>query len=383
MEDCSRPAFPALLPSAQEAPLGAPRLALGSLRPVLGLLEASRLVPERILTRAGLPADLFARPDDTPVALADYFRLCEQMAVQGDDESCHVSLRPLMAGTSELVQARLRGCRTLADLLDVVAGSYNIIHGRRYNRVVRRGTGIAYEIDDTDFPYALGHDAPFVILSLECLLVYVHVLLLSAVAEGETLVLRRLATRGRAPTAAAALGAAGAQETHLRYWGVPIRHEAPRFALVYGAEAERIAVSPERSPVIAARTIYGGVADMLDRLRPPGRSGAFAERVARLLDEGLTGDRPGDQGAVARRLGISVATLRRALEAEGTRFRDVRAQVLNRAAQAALRDGRSVADVADRLAFSDGRSFARAFRHWNGVSPADYARQARMSENVR
>lgn len=353
-------------PDLHHRPSDPPVLTVGSVRPVQEIIAASRLSPERLLRQAGLAADLFAQPDDALLPLADYFRLCEQMALQGDDESCHISLRPLMAGTSELVQARLLGCRTLAGLLDVIANSYNIIHGRRYNRVSRRGALVSYEIDDTDFPYALGHDAPFVILSLECLLVYVHMLLLSAVPEGADIRLRRLTTRGSAQ----------GPGTHLRFWQVPIRHEAPGFALVYEGDPDEVPVTPQSSLVINARTIYGGVADMLESLRPPPRTDRLADRVMRLI-----AGRQADQAAAARHLGISVATLRRALEAEGTSFRELRVAVLNRDAQAALREGRSIGDVAEMLAFSDGRSFARAFRLWNGVSPGDYRRAADDERN--
>lgn len=342
-------------------------LRLGNLRPLTELMAASRLVPARVLHRAGLPVDMFDRPDDTPIALSDYFRLCEQMALQGEDESCHVSLRPLMAGTSELVQARLLGCRTLSDMLDVVASSYNIIHGSKYNRVTRRGQRAIYEIDDTDFPYALDHDEPFVILSLECLLVFVHTLLLSAVANPQEVRLIRMTTRGNDPMA----------QGHLAFWQVPVQGGAPLFSLVYSGDLDRVAVTPQASPVINARTIYGGVADMLDRLAPPSRHEGLAHRVKELIAR-----RYQDQAEVARMLGLSVASLRRALSAEGTSFRDLRADILNHAAQQALQHGQSVQDVAEMLGFSDGRSFARAFRQWNDASPGDYLRTLGMSENV-
>ena len=34
---------------------------------------------------------------------------------------------------------------------------------------------------------------------------------------------------------------------------------------------------------------------------------------------------------------------------------------------------RHPADVAEQLGFADGRSFARAFKMWNGTTPARYA----------
>lgn len=344
-----------------------PYLTVGSLRPLTDIMAASRLMPDRVLHRAGLSSDLFDGPGDRPVALSDYFRLCEQMALQGGDESCHVSLRPLMVGTSELVQARLLGCSSLSDMLDVLANSYNIIHGSKYNRVLRRRDSTIYEIDDTDFPYAMGHDEPFVLLSLECLLVYVHVLLLSAVEDRAEVRLRRMTTRN----------GDAAPGSHLAFWQVPVVGKAPSFSLVYSGDLDRVAVAPGLSPVINARTIYGGVADMLDQLQPPERTEHLADRVERLIAA-----RRLDQGEAARALGMSVASLRRALEAEGTSFRDLRAVILNREAQMALKDGQSVQDVAEMLHFSDGRSFARAFRQWNGVSPGEYVRLAVVSENV-
>ncbi len=342
-------------------------LRVGSLRPLIDIMTASRLSPERVLARAGLPADLFDGPDDRTIPLPDYFRLCEQMALQGDDESCHVSLRPLMAGTSELVQARLLGCASLSDMLDVLANSYNIIHGRKHNRVIRKRHMTVYEIDDTDFPYALGHDEPFVILSLECLMVYVHTLLLSAVTHMDDVHLRRMTTRG----------GAAPPGSHLGFWQVPVIGNAPVFSLVYSGDLDHIAVAPQQSPVINARTIYGGVAAMLDRLQPPERAERLSDRVERLIARQHL-----DQGEAATHLGMSVASLRRALEAEGTSFRDLRAAILNRAARNALRDGQSVSDVAEMLHFSDGRSFARAFRQWNGISPGEYIRSTLLSDNV-
>jgi AraC-like DNA-binding protein len=335
----------------------APSLPIGAVRPLLGVMEASGLVPGHVLRRAGLEAELFDGPDEAPLRLSDYFRICEQMALQGGDESCHVSLRPLMVGTSELVQARLRGCATMAEVMEVLANSYNIIHGHRYNQVQRRGGAISYTIDDADFPYAFDPADAFVLLSLECLLVYVHMLLLSLAADGTAVPLRSIRTRG----------AAGAR-SHLAFLGVPIRVSAGQFGLDYDAALEGIGVAAAASPVLSARTIYGGVADMLDRTGPLAAAGP--DIIGRVERE-LAGGRH-DQVEVAAALGMSVASLRRRLGEIGLQFRDVRARYLNSVAQAALEDGNSIADIAENLGFSDGRSFARAFRQWNGVAPGDF-----------
>lgn len=344
-----------------------PILNIGALRPLLDMMHASGLDATSLLSLAGLRTDLFEQADTYNITVADYFRLCEQMALHGDDESCHISLRPLMAGTSKLVQARLMGCRCLSEMLEVVASSYNIIHGHRYNRIIRgRGTTI-YEIDDTDFPYALGHNEPFVILSLEALLVYVHIVLLSAVGDRQALRLQRMTTRARPE--AASIG-------HLDYWQVPVRRGADTYSLLYAGNPDDIMVSPENSPVLSARTIYGGVAEMLDRLSPPVVTENLSSRVKKMIAHKYC-----DQAEASRQLGMSVASLRRALDSEGTSFREIRSVILNRQAQTALRGGHSVQDVAEMLHFSDGRSFARAFHQWNGITPGAFAKDAGAKED--
>ena len=346
---------PSLPPSDDHGP----SLTVDAVRPLLGVMEASGLVPAHVLRRAGLSADLFEGAGDGPLRLSDYFRICEQMALLGGDESCHVSLRPLMVGTSELVQARLRGCATMAEVMEVLANSYNIIHGHRYNQVQRRGGTISYAIDDADFPYAFDPEDAFVLLSLECLLVYVHVLLLSLAPGAAPIPLRSVRTRGPA-----------ADRGHLAFLGVPVKASAGLFGLDYDASLESIGVAAAQSPVLSARTIYGGVADMLDRLGPVTTEALdIVDRVERELARGRH-----DQADVASALGMSVASLRRRLTEAGLAFRDLRARYQNSIARAALEDGSSIGDIAESLGFSDGRSFARAFRQWNGIAPGDYRR---------
>jgi AraC-like DNA-binding protein len=354
------------LPAAQIA--APPTIAVASITPLLAIMTASGLAPAQVLRRAGLPVDLLESAGETPVRLSDYFRICEQMALQSGDESCHVSLRPLMVGTSELVQARLRDCVTMSGVMDVVANSYNIVHGHRYNLVQRRGQTITYMINDADFPYAFDPHDPFIILSLECLLIYVHVLLLSLAPGIDSLPLRGMRTRG----------ASGADLSHLAFLNVPVRHGADGFALVYDVALDRLPVQPGTSRVLAARTIYGGVADMLDHMAPVVR--AEPDIVARVEREICAGRH--DQADVAVALGMSIASLRRRLADAGWQFREVRVRILDSLARAALDDGAAIGDVAESLGFSDGRSFARAFRQWNGVAPADYKRTARMSDIV-
>ncbi|MGD9811344.1 MAG: helix-turn-helix domain-containing protein [Sphingobium sp.] len=336
-----------------------PVLPLASMRPLTELMRAFDLLPEAILDSAGVDRSLLDPTANGSLALSDYFRICEQMALQSGDETFHVSMRPLMIGTSKFVQTQIRACRTLAEVMEVIAEAYNVIHGHRYNHVRKKGGTISFVIDDRQFPYALDHDDAFVILSAECLLIYVHALILSLPAANQQIPLRAIRTRSpRKPTGA----------THLSFWGVPVRYQSPVFALQYDASLEHVEVDLSRSDLLTSRTIYGVVAAVLDRIDPslsPARS--LAERVAQHIAAGRS-----DQAKVAAALGMSVASLRRHLGEDGVQFRDLRADVINRIARERLREGRSIADIAEELGFSDGRSFARAFRQWNGASPAEF-----------
>ncbi|MEZ5656378.1 MAG: helix-turn-helix domain-containing protein [Sphingobium sp.] len=336
-----------------------PMLDCVSIRPLLEFMRASSLSPDNVLRSTGLAPDALDPASNASLALSDYFRICEQMAMQTGDETMHVSMRPLMLGTSEFVQSQLRACGTLAEVMEVIAKSYNVIHGHRYNQVRKKSGVVSFVIDDRDFPYTLDHHDAFIILSTECLLIYVHALMLSLPSIEQQIPLRVIRTRSASKPSGC---------THLSFWGVPVRYHAPVFALQYDASIEDIAVDPERSRMLASRTIYGVVAAALDRIDPaamPARS--LSERVAQHIASGFS-----DQAKVAAAMGMSVASLRRHLVEDGIQFRDLRSDVLNRLARDRIAQGRSVADVAEQLGFSDGRSFARAFRQWNGLSPAEY-----------
>lgn len=97
-----------------------------------------------------------------------------------------------------------------------------------------------------------------------------------------------------------------------------------------------------------------------------------ADQVRRLVEQGLRGSHlDGDE--IARRLAISPQTLRRKLAAEGTSLREIRETVLRDAAVTALVDGdESLAEISQRLGFSEPSAFTRAFRRWTGSPPSAY-----------
>lgn len=77
--------------------------------------------------------------------------------------------------------------------------------------------------------------------------------------------------------------------------------------------------------------------------------------------------------AVARGLGISVRSLRRRLESEGTSYNTVVNESLGILAKQLIRNNSgSVQEIAFEMGFADTSSFHRAFKRWTGMTPRAY-----------
>lgn len=79
---------------------------------------------------------------------------------------------------------------------------------------------------------------------------------------------------------------------------------------------------------------------------------------------------------VAERLGLSGRHLNRRLAEEGSSFKLLRERVLHAMAEQLLLGSARLADVAERLGFSDESAFAKAFRRWSGTTPGQFRQGA-------
>lgn len=85
---------------------------------------------------------------------------------------------------------------------------------------------------------------------------------------------------------------------------------------------------------------------------------------------------------IAEAFAISGRHLVRRLAEEGLTFRQIRDNELLRAARDLLgRDALRIADIAAELGFSDESAFAKAFRRWQGCSPAQYRAVVRAADS--
>lgn len=333
--------------------LGNASIDAATLLPLRAIIETAGLDCRDILQAAQLPHDLLDPDGERRLDLAGYFRLSEQIALAIGDETIHVSARPLILGTSGLIRDRLRGAETVRDMLEILATSYNVIHGGPFNKVSVARDELVYVMDDSDFPYVLPNDDPFILFSIEALLVVIHVLLQSSSTGDAPLPLKSFRTQR-----------VGGDQSPLVDAGFPVVHGARHFAAHYDAAICDWPVDPASCPVLGSRTIYGGIALALERIATPAADGDIVDSTAQALRDGLH-----DQRMVARHLGMSIASLRRRLDERGTCFRKIRVRVLEQEAILRLERGDSVGAIAEDLGYSDRRSFTRAFRAWTGHSP--------------
>ena len=89
-----------------------------------------------------------------------------------------------------------------------------------------------------------------------------------------------------------------------------------------------------------------------------------------------------DIETVARELHMAPRSLRRRLDAEGTRFRSLCDEVRRSLAEDLLRSADlKLEEVAQRLGYAEAASFIHAFRRWTGMTPSQFRARAAKRAN--
>jgi AraC-like DNA-binding protein len=159
--------------------------------------------------------------------------------------------------------------------------------------------------------------------------------------------------------------------THRRFFGCPVRFDATTSAIVIGAPELALRMSrpdPELGRILERH------ADVL--VGELGSESDLVARVRRIIVDGLP-DGEVSVTRTARQLGLSVRTLQRRLADSGKTFDEVYDGTRKELARRYLGDpALSIQETAHLLAFVDLRGFYRAFRRWEGCTPAEYRRRA-------
>lgn len=328
-------------------------------RSLATLTSSSAETLRRILSDFDLPLNLLAGDHDGTLDLADYFRILERLSLEVQDETCRLSSRPLIPGSTHFVWSGVAGAANLSEAMGRVAHAYNMLHGGYYNHVEIREDVIVYIIDDRGFPYTARDDVRYIHFTMECVLAFLHGMLTVVAGDELTGHLRKVCSRR--PRSAMHGG-------QLDFLGVPIRWNAPYYALVYNLPAARMPVALATKDLPAHTAVYRKLIDFIEAQESGSRrQRGITERVADLFSQDVH-----DQAEIARRLGLSIATLRRRLRERGTNFNELRQHTLNASAKSLLLEQHRIGEIAETLGFSDVRSFNRAFKAWNGMTPCSY-----------
>jgi AraC-like DNA-binding protein len=157
-------------------------------------------------------------------------------------------------------------------------------------------------------------------------------------------------------------------EVHERYFACPITWSASHDGVVL----ERGFLSRRAASENSAMNRH--FSELLGTLPKPTDTcaGRVRHELAVLLSRGS-----GSPGAdvMAKRLGMSERSLRRALAEEETSYRELVDELRKTAALDLLRAKKSVTDVAFVLGFSETSAFSRAFRRWHGTSARSFTKE--------
>ncbi|MEM9234033.1 MAG: helix-turn-helix domain-containing protein [Pseudomonadota bacterium] len=326
------------------------------LRHALDLIVASGLDAEDVVRDIGLPRDALDGDGRRVLPLADFFRVRSYISARVRDETCNLSARQLLPGSTDFVMSHLPAEGTLADVMGIVAKSYNLLHGGEFNTVETFGGNVVFCIDDRNFPYTVKSDEEQVFFAIESTLLFLHALLTIVAPQQAAHGLSRLSVRRPA----------GQQAPHLDFWSVPVRYDATRYEVAYNSDQATLSVRFPPPDRLVSEAIDHQIRHLLEHGSTSAAQSleSFRGVVRELIAQGTI-----EQSAVALSLGISPATLRRRLTEEGVTFRDLRRAVLDEAAQALIAEGMAITAISDRLGFSDVRSFNRAFKAWHGMTP--------------
>jgi AraC-like DNA-binding protein len=164
--------------------------------------------------------------------------------------------------------------------------------------------------------------------------------------------------------------AASNPEEHRRFFACPVHFGQPVIGLLMArGDLER----PMRGADPGLAALLGRQLDKLLVSLPPDPSVSARARLL-VKDDLPSGSASVDR--VARQLAMSVRTLARRLEAEGTSFRLLLDSVRRELAFAHLRDpGLELAEIAFLLGYSESSAFHRSFKRWTGRTPLEFRRE--------
>ena len=300
-----------------------------------------------------------------PVLVSDYFRLLGKLADLTSDETVRMSKRPLLPGAFHFVLSQAVASDRFDRMLGKIANGFNLLHGRVYNHVITQGNKLIYAIDNKDFPSPFELTARQLHSFLECIAILMHTLFGICANTNIDSYLCKVTTKRRLSSFRKHTGN---RLNQLAYWGVPTAYGSKNYALIYDYSIASLPVKLRAADLPEPNAIFGEVATLIEcnhRVSP-----ANVPIVDRVID--LILKQTVSANELASQLNLSSRTFRRRLAESNTSFQQVRQKALNARAKRLLSQDHLVGEVAEKLDYSDERSFRRAFIRWNKISPSKF-----------
>lgn len=160
------------------------------------------------------------------------------------------------------------------------------------------------------------------------------------------------------------------------YFGCPVKYRTARDALVLRAADVGLPFATHNDELLQMLA-----PQFENQLKAARTKQSLLEQVKWVLKRLLSGSRP-DLLMVAKELGMSDRTLQRRITDEGTTFRQLLNETRHELVRQYLGDPSvEITEAAFLVGFEDPNSFYRAFRSWEGQTPAEWraAHQANRS----
>ena len=321
-----------------------------AVRPVIERLRALALDTEAVLTAAGCDAAALDDPDGRiPHALA--VALWREAARCSGDEAFGLhAAEQIRAGAFDVLDYATRSSATLGHGLQSLVRYHRILHDVALVQLRAEGdrVGLTHALPEHagELPR---HAAEFIVAAW---------VVVARQATGTDLVPLEVSFRHAPPADRA---------EHERLFRAPVH---------FNGRANGVVLSRPQLDLPLVRADPGLCAvlerHMGDLLARVPQTTSFGDRVRQAVAADLSTAAP-SATAAARQLHMSRRTLQRLLHAEGTTFSALVDALRRDLATRYLREpGIAIAEVAFLLGFSEASAFHRAFRRWQGTTPAAY-----------
>jgi AraC-like DNA-binding protein len=311
-----------------------------------------------LLQQVGIEPVEFANPD-TRIPHRTAIELLEVGIANRQDPTIGLQAGSLAEPCDlDVLEYAARSRPTLGDALSCIARYYRLMHAAAEFLLIEEGERVVYRYRVTDGVHQPPAANDFVL--------------------GSTLSFVRRNTPGvDALEVHFAHPEPAYVEAYRQYFSCPVSFGGGMNEIVF--HRDTLAAPMARSDATVSEAYEQHARRLLERL--PAVEGV-AGRVRRIVIEQLRGGEV-TMELMAGRMAMSVPTLRRRLDQEGTTFSDIVDEIRKELAERYLREPTmAVSEVAFLLGFSSESAFHRAFRRWTGIAPSEYRARARHFPSI-